>query len=66
MRDEEPGPFNRKRPRKPDYKAGNEDSDARSHPNMKKSKRYVIMLLIKKHYPEIRGRSGRKLREALR
>ena len=43
MRDDEPGPSNRKRPREPDYDADDEDSDARSHPNLKKSKRYAIV-----------------------
>ena len=43
MRDDEPGPSNRKRPREPDYDADDEDSDARSHPNLKKARRYVIV-----------------------
>ena len=43
MRDDEPGPSNRKRPREPDYDADDEDSDARSHPNLKKTRRYVIV-----------------------
>ena len=43
MRDDEPWPSNRKRPREPDYDANDEDSDARSHPNLKRSKRYVIV-----------------------
>ena len=43
MRDDEPGPSNRKRPREPDYDADDEDSDARSHPNLKKPRRYVIV-----------------------
>ena len=43
MRDEEPGPSNRKRPREPDYDADDEDSDARSHPNLKKARRYIVV-----------------------
>ena len=43
MRDDEPGPSNRKRPREPDYDADDEDSDARSHPNLKKTRCYVIV-----------------------
>ena len=43
MRDDELGPSNWKRPREPDYDADDEDSDARSHPNLKKSKQYVIV-----------------------
>ena len=43
MRDDEPGPSNRKRGREPDYEADDEESDARSHPHVKKSKRYVIV-----------------------
>ena len=43
MRDEEPGLSNRKRPREPDYDADDEDSDARSHPDLRKARRYVIV-----------------------
>lgn len=38
MRDDELGPPNQKRPRESDYEADDEDSDARLHPNVKKSK----------------------------
>ena len=38
MRDEEPGPSSWKRPRESDYEVDNDDSDARSHPNLKKPK----------------------------
>ena len=43
MRDDEPGPSNQKRSREPDYNEDDEDSDARSHPNLKKPRRYVIV-----------------------
>ena len=43
MRDDEPGPSNQKRTREPGYDADDEDSDARSHPNLKKPRRYVIV-----------------------
>ena len=43
MRDEEPGPSNRKRPREPDYEADDEDSDARSHPKVKEPKHHAIV-----------------------
>ena len=43
MRDDELGPSNRKRPREPDYNADDEDSDARSHPGLKKARHYVIV-----------------------
>ena len=43
MRDDEPGPSNRKRPMEPNYDADDEDSNARSHPNLKKARRYVIV-----------------------
>ena len=43
MRDDEPGPSNQKHPRKSNYKVDNEDSDGRSHPNIKRPKRYVIV-----------------------
>ena len=48
MRDDEPGPSNRKRPRESDYEADDDnddddDSDARSHPNVKKTRRYEIV-----------------------
>ena len=48
MRDDEPGPSNRKRPRESNYEADDDDddddSDARSHPNVKKTRRYEIVL----------------------
>ena len=44
MRDDESGPSNRKRPRESNYKAYNEDTNARSHPNVKKPKRYAVIL----------------------
>ena len=43
MRDDKPGPSNRKRPKELDYDANDKDSDARSHPNLKKPRRYVIV-----------------------
>ena len=43
MRDDELGPSNRKCPREPDYDANDEDSEARSHPNLKKARRYIIV-----------------------
>ena len=48
MRDDEPGPSNRKRPRESDYEADDDnddddDSDARSHTNVKKTRRYEIV-----------------------
>lgn len=43
MRDDELGLFNWKRPRSAGYKADDEDSDARLHPNLKRPKRYVIV-----------------------
>ena len=43
MRDDEPGPSNQKCPRESDYEVDDEDSDARSHPNLKKPKQYVII-----------------------
>ena len=43
MRDDVSGPPNRKRQRESDYEVDDKDSDARSHPNRKKPKRYVIM-----------------------
>ena len=43
MRDDEPGPSNRKRPREPDYDADDEDGDTRLHPNLKRPRRYVIV-----------------------
>ena len=43
IRDDKLGRSNRKRSREPDYDADDKDSDARSHPNLKKSKRYVAV-----------------------
>ena len=48
MRNDEPGPSNRKRPRESDYEADDDnddddDSDARSYPNVKKTRRYEIV-----------------------
>ena len=43
IRDYEPGISNPKRPREPNYDADDEDSDARSHPNLKKPRSYVIV-----------------------
>ena len=43
MRDDELGPSNQKRPRESNYNADDEDSDARSHPNLKKARRYIIV-----------------------
>lgn len=43
MRDDELGPSNRKCPRESNYEVDNEDSDARSHPNVKRPKQYIII-----------------------
>ena len=43
MRDDEPGPSNRKRQRNNGYEADDEDSDARLHLNLKKTRRYVTV-----------------------
>lgn len=43
MRDDKSGPPNWKRRTKSDYEADDKNSDARSHPNLKRPKRYVIM-----------------------
>lgn len=44
MRDNEPGPLKQKRLREVGHEADDEESDARSYPNLKKSRRYVIVL----------------------
>ena len=51
MRDGELGQSNRNRPREPKYKADDEDSDARLHPNQKRLKRYIIVSDEKKKEP---------------
>ena len=43
IRDDELGLSNRKRPRESDYKADDKDTHARSHPNLKKPRRSIIM-----------------------
>lgn len=43
MRNDEPGPSNWKRLRDSDYKADDNDNNARSYPNIKKPKRYVTI-----------------------
>ena len=44
MRDDEPRALNRKRQWNNGYEADDEDSDVRPHPNLKKTRRYVIIL----------------------
>ena len=44
MGDDKLGLSNQKRPREPDYDADDEDRDARLHPDIKKPRRYVIVL----------------------
>lgn len=43
MGDNEPRPSNQKRPREADYETNDEDDNARSHPNLKKLRWYVIV-----------------------
>ena len=44
MGDDEPGPSNPKWPRELCYQADDDNSNARLHPNLKKPKRYIIVL----------------------
>ena len=44
MRDKELGSLNRNRPREAGYEADDEESDPRSHHNLMKSRRYIIVL----------------------
>ena len=55
MTDDEQGSSNRKHLRESDYKADDEDSDGRSHPNEKKSKRYIIVSDEEEEPDELEG-----------
>lgn len=44
MMDKKLGPLDLKRSRKANYNVDDEDSDVRSQPNLKKSRRYIIVL----------------------